>query len=101
LGEHRRQEPTHELIGRQLGQHQRLLQGLLGDVGRQRAAPPGVGRRQDQRHRDGGVSAVELQSKRAAERQPGHVRPFQPEPVDEAGQAVGVAGHAKRFRRIG
>jgi hypothetical protein len=49
LGEHRRQQRHHQLLGRQLRQPQRLLQALLGDLGRQRATPPGVGRRQDQR----------------------------------------------------
>jgi hypothetical protein len=47
------------------------------------------------------VSAVELESKRATERQPGHVRLLESKAFDESGQAVGVAGHAERFRRIG
>jgi hypothetical protein len=35
--------------------------------------------------------AVELQREDAPERQPGHVRLFQAGPLDESGQAVGVA----------
>jgi hypothetical protein len=65
LGERRWQQRLRELLGRQIGQYERLLQALLGDVGWQRAAPPGIGRR-----------------------------------LDKAGQAVGVAGHAKRRWRI-
>ena len=82
-GEHRRQERPDEPIGRQIGQYQRFPQPLVSDAGGQRAAPSGVGRGQYQRPRDGGVPAAELQRQRAAERQPGHVRPAQAEPADE------------------
>jgi hypothetical protein len=37
----------------------------------------------------------------AAERQAGDVGPPEGEAVDEGGQAVGVAGHAERLRRVG
>jgi hypothetical protein len=47
------------------------------------------------------VSAAELEGERATERQPGHERILQTEPGDESGQAVGVTGHADRFRWIG
>jgi hypothetical protein len=100
FGEHRREQRTHELVRRQIGEHQRLSQALRSDVSRKRAAPSGVCGRQYQRHWDGGVSVVELQGKRTPERESGHVRLVQAEPVNEPGQAVGVAGHAKGFQRI-
>jgi hypothetical protein len=46
------------------------------------------------------VPVVERKGQRATERQPGHVRLLEAEAVDESGEAVGVAGHAERFRRI-
>jgi hypothetical protein len=47
------------------------------------------------------MPVAQRKRKDAPERQPGHVRLLQAEPMHEAGQAVGVAGHAKRFWRIG
>ena len=47
------------------------------------------------------MPAAELDGERPAERQPGHVRLLEAEAVEERGQAVGVAGHAERLRRIG
>jgi hypothetical protein len=95
--EDRRQERGHELGRRQVAQHHRLAQALLGDIGGQGPGPAGVGGRQHQRPRDLGVPAVEGQGEDAAERQPGHVRPAQAEPLHEPGQAVGVAGRAERL----
>ena len=100
FAEDRRQERGHELGRRQIGQRHRLAQALLGDVGGQGPGPAGVGGRQDQCPRDRGVPAVEGQGEDAAERQPGHVRPAQAEPLHEPGQAVGVAGRAERLRRV-
>jgi hypothetical protein len=100
VGEHRREQRADELVGRQIGQHQCLLETLRNDVGREGAGPSGVRRREDQRPGDGGMVAVERERERGAERQPGHVRLLEAEPLDEAGQAVGVGVDAERFRRI-
>jgi hypothetical protein len=47
------------------------------------------------------VPAEEGEGKDAAERQPGHVGPAKAEPLDEAGEAVGVAGQAEVLRGVG
>lgn len=78
VGEHRRQECTDELAGCQIGQDEGLAEALFGDVGRQRAGPSGVGRRQGQGRRGCGMPTGQLKGQRTAERQPGHMRPFRP-----------------------
>ena len=79
--EHRRQQGSDELVGCQIGQDEGLTEALLSDVGRQRARPSGVGRRQGQRRRSGGMPVGQLERQRTTERQPGHVRPSKSEPA--------------------
>jgi hypothetical protein len=57
LGEHRGQQHPPRLVRRQLGQGEGLAQALGGDLGRQRAAPAGIGGHQDQLARDAGMPA--------------------------------------------
>jgi hypothetical protein len=46
------------------------------------------------------VAARQFDRQCAAERQPGHVRPFEAEFGDESGEIVGVARHAGRLSRL-
>jgi hypothetical protein len=91
LGKHRRQQCIYERLRRAIGQGERLTKALLADLARQRTGPAGVCRRQDQGARPGGVSALEPKGEDATERQPGHTRSVETHPLEESGEAVGVA----------
>ena len=92
---------AHELVGGQVGQGQGLAEALVGHLRGQGAAPAGIGRGQDQCPWDLGVAAVEGQGQGAAEGDAGQVWGAQAESGDEAGQGVGVAGHAERLGGVG
>ena len=98
--EESRDHRAHELIGRQIGYLQALPQALFDDLSRKGAGPPRIGAGEHQRHWDRGVPTVELEAKRSAERQPGHVRPPKAERVNESGEAVRVVRHAERLAWI-
>jgi hypothetical protein len=87
-----------QLVRGQLRQRHRLVEPLGGGLGRQRAGPSGVRGDQDQAAERGRVPPAVLDGERAAERQPGHMRPVDADPLDEPPQAVGVARHAEPLR---
>ena len=98
--EHRRAHRGHELLRRPVREVQHLAQAPLGLLGRERAGPAGVRRGEDQRSRHRGMAAVELEREPAAEGQPGHVRPLEPERGHEAGEAVREVAERERLGRI-
>ena len=89
-----------ELLRRELGQAQGLLEAPLRNVSGQRTGPSGVGGRQHERPREYQMARGELNHESPTERQPGHMRLAQTESVDEPGQAVRVARHAEALRSI-
>ena len=98
--EERSDHGWHPPMGRQLGVSQVQPETLLDDFGRKGTGPARIGRHEDQRARNGGMPAVELEGEAAAPREAGDVRSSQTERRDERGETVGPVDQAERLRWV-